>query len=189
MSKDNPQNRDYITDEPGSHPVGTSVGTLGGAVAGAVAGIVAGPAGVIIGAVAGGIAGGIAGHHIGEGMNPSEGVLISDEHAVGSSIGSTAGAIAGGVAGTLVAGPLGTLAGAALGASVGVYAGSEAEEAMDKNDQNLHIGHADKDELLITKIRRTFPKNPVDPDTILTSREEFIDSTPLDERDYKPTNV
>ena len=187
MSTDNPQNRDIITDEPGSHPVGTGVGTLSGAVAGAAAGIVAGPAGVIIGAIAGGVAGGIAGHHIGEGMNPSEGVLVDDENAVGTGIGSTAGAIAGGVAGTLVAGPLGTVAGAALGASVGAYAGGEAEEAIDNNHQNRHIGHVNKDHILIDRIKKSI--NHVKPDTIATNEADFIDSAPLDERDYKPTNV
>ena len=35
MSTNNPQNKDLITDEPGSHPVGTGVGTLTGITAGA----------------------------------------------------------------------------------------------------------------------------------------------------------
>jgi len=38
-------NLDPLTDEPGSHPVGTGVGAAGGALAGAAMGAVAGPIG------------------------------------------------------------------------------------------------------------------------------------------------
>lgn len=64
-------NADPITDEPGSHPVGTGLGTAGGAAAGAAIGLAGGPIGAIIGGVVGGIAGGIAGHNIGERLNPT----------------------------------------------------------------------------------------------------------------------
>ena len=40
-------NRDPITGEPGSHPVGTGVGAAGGAAAGAVVGSVFGPIGTL----------------------------------------------------------------------------------------------------------------------------------------------
>ena len=38
MSDTNPSNKDLITGEPGSHPVGTGVGASGGAVTGAAVG-------------------------------------------------------------------------------------------------------------------------------------------------------
>ena len=69
----NPANRDPITDEPGSHPVGTGVGAAGGAVAGAAAGaVVGGPVGAAVGGVVGAVAGGAAGHAAGEAVNPTE---------------------------------------------------------------------------------------------------------------------
>ena len=69
----NPANRDPITDEPGSHPVGTGVGATGGAVAGAAAGaVVGGPVGAAVGGVVGAVAGGAAGHAAGEAVNPTE---------------------------------------------------------------------------------------------------------------------
>ena len=72
-------NRDPITGEPGSHPVGTAVGTTAGAfsaaAAGAMAGAVAGPGGAAIGALAGaamgGIAGGLLGSAITEYIDPT----------------------------------------------------------------------------------------------------------------------
>ncbi|MGV3774739.1 MAG: DUF2382 domain-containing protein [Verrucomicrobiales bacterium] len=73
-------NRDPITGEPGSHPVGTGVGAAvggaGGAAAGAAAGAAlgtagAGPVGTAVGAVAGAIAGAAAGHGTAEGLNPT----------------------------------------------------------------------------------------------------------------------
>jgi len=70
---ENPANRDPITDEPGSHPVGTGVGAAGGAVAGAAAGaVVGGPIGAAVGGVVGAVAGGAAGHAAGEAVNPTE---------------------------------------------------------------------------------------------------------------------
>ena len=69
---DNPANRDPITKEPGSHPVGTGLGSAGGAVAGAAAGaVIAGPVGAAVGGVVGAIAGGAGGHAAGEAVNPT----------------------------------------------------------------------------------------------------------------------
>ena len=39
-------NRDPITGEPGSHPIGTAVGGMGGAAAGAAIGAIGGPLGM-----------------------------------------------------------------------------------------------------------------------------------------------
>jgi uncharacterized protein (TIGR02271 family) len=73
-------NRDPITGEPGSHPVGTGVGAVAGGAAGAAAGAAtgaalgtagAGPIGTGIGAVAGALIGGAAGHGTAEGLNPT----------------------------------------------------------------------------------------------------------------------
>lgn len=143
MSTDNPQNRDMITNEPGSHPVGTSVGTLAGVATGAVAGAIGGPAGVIIGAIAGGFAGGLAGHHVGEGVNPTEGLPPDDENVVGTGMGLTTGAIIGGTLG-IPAGPIGVAVGAAIGSGVGGYVGGEAEEALDNRDKTTHTQHVHK---------------------------------------------
>jgi hypothetical protein len=69
----NPENRDPITKEPGSHPVGTGVGAAGGAAAGAAAGMaVGGPVGAVVGGAIGAVAGGAAGHAAGEAVNPTE---------------------------------------------------------------------------------------------------------------------
>jgi phage tail tape-measure protein len=68
----NPANRDPITEEPGSHPVGTGVGAAGGAAAGAaVGGAVGGPVGAVVGGAVGAVAGGAAGHAAGEAVNPT----------------------------------------------------------------------------------------------------------------------
>lgn len=65
-------NRDPITGEPGSHPVGTTVGAAGGAVAGASIGaVVAGPVGAVVGGAIGALAGGAAGHGAAEVVNPT----------------------------------------------------------------------------------------------------------------------
>lgn len=65
-------NRDPLTGEPGSHPIGTGTGAVGGAVTGAaVGGAVGGPVGAVVGGVAGGIAGGAAGHAVAEAVNPT----------------------------------------------------------------------------------------------------------------------
>ena len=192
MSTDNPQNKDLITDETGSHPIGTGVGTIGGALTGAAAGAIAGPIGIIIGAVAGGVAGGLAGHHVGEGLNPSDDLLTDDENAVGTGIGSTAGAIAGGIAGTLVGGPFGTAAGAVIGAGLGAYAGNEVEEAIDNKNMDTHDY---KNQVFAERISQS-PKRTVIPlqDTVILNDATYIDKPfvadtlndrPLDDRDYK----
>lgn len=64
-------NRDPITGEPGSHPVGTGVGALGGAASGAAIGSVAGPVGAIVGGVVGAVAGGYAGKGVAEAIDPT----------------------------------------------------------------------------------------------------------------------
>ena len=68
----NPENRDPITKEPGSHPVGTGIGSAGGAATGAgVGAVVAGPIGAVIGGAIGAVVGGAAGHAAGEAVNPT----------------------------------------------------------------------------------------------------------------------
>jgi hypothetical protein len=64
-------NRDPITGDPGSHPIGTGVGTTGGAVAGAAIGSIGGLAGTALGGVVGAIIGAAAGHAVGEAINPT----------------------------------------------------------------------------------------------------------------------
>lgn len=64
-------NRDPISGEPGSHPVGTGVGSAGGAAAGAAIGAIGGPIGALIGGAIGAIAGGAAGHTAGEAIDPT----------------------------------------------------------------------------------------------------------------------
>jgi len=72
-------NRDPITGEPGSHPIGTTVGATTGILAGvagamgvgAATGSVVGPAGAIVGAAVGGLVGGLAGSAAGEDVNPT----------------------------------------------------------------------------------------------------------------------
>lgn len=69
---DNPANRDAITGEPGSHPVGSGLGAAGGGAAGAaLGGAVGGPVGALIGILAGGVAGGLAGKGVAEKIDPS----------------------------------------------------------------------------------------------------------------------
>jgi phage tail tape-measure protein len=70
----NPANRDPLSGEPGSHPIGTGIGSAGGAAAGAaIGGAVAGPAGVLVGGAVGAVAWGATGHAVGEGANPTVG--------------------------------------------------------------------------------------------------------------------
>ena len=65
-------NRDPLTDEPGSHPIGTGLGAMaGGAAGGVAAGMVGGPVGMAIGGIAGAIAGGLAGSSAAEMVNPT----------------------------------------------------------------------------------------------------------------------
>lgn len=64
-------NRDPITKEPGSHPIGTGLGAAAGGAAGAAAGGVAGPIGAGAGAVVGAVAGGLGGHAVAEHFDPT----------------------------------------------------------------------------------------------------------------------
>ncbi|PYQ67242.1 MAG: hypothetical protein DMF54_05135 [Acidobacteria bacterium] len=65
-------NRDPLTGESGSHPIGTGVGATGGAATGAaVGGAVGGPIGAAVGGVAGAVGGGAAGHAVAEGLDPT----------------------------------------------------------------------------------------------------------------------
>ncbi len=74
-------NRDPITGEPGSHPVGTGVGATGGAAAGAAIGMVGGPVGAVIGAAVGGVVGGLAGKGAAEAIDPTvEDAYWRDNH-------------------------------------------------------------------------------------------------------------
>jgi uncharacterized protein YcfJ len=68
---DRDRNADPITDESGSHPVGTGVGAAGGAAAGAALGTAAGPVGTIVGGVIGAVAGGVAGKRVAESIDPT----------------------------------------------------------------------------------------------------------------------
>lgn len=64
-------NRDPITGEPGSHPVGTGVGATGGALAGGLVGAPFGPIGMLVGGAIGAVAGGAAGHSVAERVDPT----------------------------------------------------------------------------------------------------------------------
>ena len=67
------ENRDPLSGERESHPVGVAAGGTGGAAAGTAIGTaIGGPVGGLIGAAAGAIAGGLAGKGIAETVNPSE---------------------------------------------------------------------------------------------------------------------
>lgn len=74
-------NRDAITGEPGSHPIGAGVGAASGAATGAVAGSLGGPIGAGIGGVAGAIVGGLIGKGIGEAVDPTEDEYWRARHA------------------------------------------------------------------------------------------------------------
>ena len=66
------ENRDPISGEPGSHPVGTGLGAAAaGAASGALGGAVAGPVGAAVGAVVGAVAGGLAGKGVAESIDPT----------------------------------------------------------------------------------------------------------------------
>ena len=70
--KETNPNADPITDERGSHPIGTGVGAAGGGLAGAaIGGAVGGPVGAAIGAVVGGVAGAYSGKGVAEAINPT----------------------------------------------------------------------------------------------------------------------
>ena len=65
-------NKDPITGEPGSHPIGTGIGAAGAGAAGVAIGALGGPVGAAIGGVIGAIAGAAAGHGVAESVNPTE---------------------------------------------------------------------------------------------------------------------
>jgi hypothetical protein len=66
------ENRDPITQEPGSHPIGTGMGSAGGVAAGIVVGAaVGGSIGALVGSAIGAVVGGAAGHAVGEAFNPT----------------------------------------------------------------------------------------------------------------------
>lgn len=64
-------NRDPLTKEPGSHPVGTAVGSAGAATVGAAIGAPFGPIGMLVGGAIGAVVGGAAGHVAGEAIDPT----------------------------------------------------------------------------------------------------------------------
>lgn len=69
--EDRDMNRDPITGQPGSHPIGTGVGAAGGALAGAAAGAFFGPIGLLVGTALGAMAGGATGHAVAESVDPT----------------------------------------------------------------------------------------------------------------------
>ena len=71
-AKKHDANRDPITGEPGSHPVGTTVGAAAAGTAGAIVGAgLAGPLGAAVGAGLGVAAGAAVGHNAAETVNPT----------------------------------------------------------------------------------------------------------------------
>lgn len=71
MAETRDMNRDPITGEPGSHPIGTGVGSAGAAAVGAALGAPFGPIGMLVGGAIGAVAGGAAGHAAGERIDPT----------------------------------------------------------------------------------------------------------------------
>lgn len=71
QNQDRDLNRDPLTGEPGSHPVGTGIGAAGGAAAGAAIGSAAGPVGTVVGGAIGAIAGGLTGKGVAEAVDPT----------------------------------------------------------------------------------------------------------------------
>ncbi len=84
MTERNRKNKDPISGEEGSHPIGTGAGAAAGGAAGAAAGAAAGPAGsatgATIGAVAGAVGGGLAGRTAAEAINPTEEEAYWEKH-------------------------------------------------------------------------------------------------------------
>jgi hypothetical protein len=65
-------NRDPLSGELGSHPVGTGMGAAGAGTIGTLAGgVVGGPIGAVVGAVIGSVVGGLAGKDAAEQLNPT----------------------------------------------------------------------------------------------------------------------
>jgi hypothetical protein len=74
-------NRDPLTGEPGSHPVGTGAGAAAGGAAGAAMGAVGGPVGAAVGLVAGAVVGGLTGKAVAENIDPTaEDAYWSEEY-------------------------------------------------------------------------------------------------------------
>ncbi len=66
------ENRDPVTGEQGSHPVGAGLGAAGGGAAGvAIGAAVGGPVGAVVGAVVGGVVGAYGGKGVAEAINPT----------------------------------------------------------------------------------------------------------------------
>ncbi len=70
LAEANP-NRDPITGETGSHPIGTGVGAAAAGTIGTAVGAIAGPVGGAIGAVIGGVIGGLLGKSTAEAFDPT----------------------------------------------------------------------------------------------------------------------
>ena len=65
-------NRDPLSGEVGSHPVGVGIGAAAGGMAfGAAVGTAAGPLGMAVGALIGAVAGGLAGKGVAEAIDPT----------------------------------------------------------------------------------------------------------------------
>ena len=80
-SRETSANRDPLTGEPGSHPVGTGVGAAAGAASGAAIGAVGGPIGIAVGLVAGAVVGGLTGKAVAETVDPTaEDAYWRDNH-------------------------------------------------------------------------------------------------------------
>lgn len=71
MADERDMNRDPLTGEPGSHPIGTGIGAAGGGATGAAIGAVGGPIGAVVGAAIGAVAGGLAGKGVAEVIDPT----------------------------------------------------------------------------------------------------------------------
>ncbi len=64
-------NRDPLSGEAGSHPIGTGIGAASAGATGAAIGAVAGPLGAVIGGAIGAVAGGLAGKGVAEAIDPT----------------------------------------------------------------------------------------------------------------------
>ena len=72
VEADTGANRDPLSGEVGSHPVGVGLGAAAGGMAfGAAVGTVAGPIGMAVGALVGAVAGGLAGKGVAEAIDPT----------------------------------------------------------------------------------------------------------------------
>jgi hypothetical protein len=69
---DDPANRDPISGQSGSHPVGTGIGAAAVGAAATAIGAVGGPVGAVVGAVVGSVVGGLVGKNAAERVNPTQ---------------------------------------------------------------------------------------------------------------------